>query len=62
MTTQPTHIVVKIEDVDFEINRLKERLLEPLSYPIKNHLKGQLEAYLAVKMQNKVCIAEHKTL
>ncbi len=62
MKTQPTHITVKIEYIDFEINRLKDRLSVQLSYPIKKHLQGQLEAYLAVKMQNKVCIAEQKTL
>lgn len=62
MKTQPTHIIVSIEDLDFEIDCLKGRLLHSLDNPTRNHLKGQIEAYLAVKMQNKVCIPDKKTL
>lgn len=54
---KPTHISVKIEDVDFEISRLKALLFAQPDNDIKRHLQGQLEAYLAVRMQRKVFIA-----
>lgn len=62
MINKPTHIIVRIEDIDFEICRLKGRLAAQLRNPLKIKLQGQLEAYLAVKMQNKVVVNDRKTL
>lgn len=62
MKIKYTHIIIKIEDIDFEIARLKGRLKEVLDDCTRNRLKGQYEAYLAVKMQKKVLIPPGKTL
>ena len=55
------YIAVKITDIDLEIDRLKALLATGLSNPYKNYLQGQLEAYLAFRMQEKIFIAPVKT-
>lgn len=59
----PTHIIIKIKDVEDELIRLKDRLSYTTDIMCCRELiQGKIEAYVAIMMQEKIVVPQKKVL